>query len=161
NLLGPLCNPAGPDHQVLGVSDPEMGAVMIEALGELGVQRALVVHGEDGLDEISLAAPTRTWTLAGEGRLSPADFGFAPCDPAAVRGGDVATNLAIARHVLAGHDGPHTRLVLCNAAAALVLSGRACDLVEGVALARESLVSGAASAVLQRLQKEARHARAA
>ncbi|MCB9688184.1 MAG: anthranilate phosphoribosyltransferase [Alphaproteobacteria bacterium] len=141
NLLGPLCNPARPDVQVLGVSRPEHGPLMAAALAALG-RRAVVVHGEDGLDEVTLCGPTRTWTVSDaavvEGRITPEDLGLPTRRPEELRGGDVTTNVAVARSVLAGAPGPHTDLVLANVA--LALGG---DLRDGVARAREGLTGGA------------------
>lgn len=141
NLLGPLCNPARPARQVLGVSRSEHGPLMAAALAELG-REAVVVHGEDGLDEVTLCGATRTWTVTEggvtEGRITPEDLGLPTRRPEELRGGDVATNVAVARAVLAGEPGAHTDLVLANVAVAL-----GPDLREGVARAREGLAGGA------------------
>ncbi len=148
NLLGPLCNPAGADHQLLGVSDPALAPVMAGALRLLGSRRVLVVHGTDGLDELSASAPSHTWTVddngVKEGMVSPDAFGLAPVPLAAVQGGDVATNVAIFHAVMAGEDTPHARLVRLNAAAALTVAGAADALPAALALATEALRSGAA-----------------
>lgn len=162
NLLGPLCNPAGADRQLLGVGDPSAAAPMAAALAALGSARVLVVHGDDGLDELSPCAPTRTWLVEGgavtEGRFAPEDVGFERLAPEAIRGGDIEANVAIARRVLAGEAGPHTQLVLLNAGAALWVAGRADDIRGGVALAEETLKSGGALRVLNHYREAARDA---
>ncbi|MCB9672145.1 MAG: anthranilate phosphoribosyltransferase [Alphaproteobacteria bacterium] len=148
NLLGPLCNPAGAGRQLLGVSDPALAPLLAETLGVLGSDRVLVVHGEDGLDELSLAARTRTWRLSGgrvvEGTVDAVDLGLLRSPPESFRGGDVPTNVAIFHRVLGGEPGPHTDLVVLNAAAALEVAGVADTLSDGLRLAREAVASGAA-----------------
>jgi anthranilate phosphoribosyltransferase len=154
NLLGPLTNPALPEAQVVGVPRPELTELVARCLGRLGVRQAWVVHGA-GLDEMSPAAPTRvsecrdgtvrTFTIV------PADAGCAPCDAQDLRGGDAARNAAIARAVLAGAAGAPREAVVLNAAAALLVAGIAADLLDGARRARESLDSGAAALVLERV----------
>lgn len=166
NLLGPLCNPAGADHQLLGVSDPSQAPAMIRALAALGSRRVVVVHGEDGLDEISLAAPTRTWTLVdgeiAEGRIDPRELGLDLVPHDQLCGGDVERNRQICEQVLSGEDdGPHTRLVLLNAAAALQVAGTVADLTDGYRLAEESLRGGRARRVLERYRQVTEGVRAA
>lgn len=155
NFLGPLTNPAGADRQLLGVSDRHYQETMAEALNVLGSVRALVVSAEDGLDELSLAARTRVIEVA-DGRTSewfvePGQFGLAPAELASVAGGTPTENAAVTRAVLAGEPGPHRDLVLLNAAAAIYVGGLATDLEEGVAKAADSIDSGAAAKVLERL----------
>lgn len=154
NVLGPLTNPAGARSQVLGVATADLVERTAAVLALLGSHHALVVHGDDGIDEISLSAPTLVSEVrAGEVqtyRIAPEDFGLARADRAAVRGGDSATNAAIARSVLHGNDGAHREVVLLNAAAALVASDLADDLEDGLRLAAQSIDSGAAA---QRLDK--------
>jgi anthranilate phosphoribosyltransferase len=156
NLLGPLTNPAGASRQLLGVFDPAWVEALALALRELGSERAMVVHG-DGLDEIALHAETRVAELR-DGRvrtytLRPEDAGLARAPLAAIRGGDVRENVAIARSVLAGEKGPRRDVVLLNAAAALTVAGGAGDLREGVALAGRAIDSGAAARLVDRLRE--------
>jgi len=160
NLLGPLTNPAGASAQVVGVYDESYTELMARALGELGVKRAFVVHGADGLDEISISGETYVAELRdGAVRsltLTPEDFGLhrAPLDE--IRGGDAAQNAGIihkilGRSMLYREHGPHREIVLANASAALVAAGRAADFLEGVHLAAKSIDSGAAREKLEAL----------
>jgi anthranilate phosphoribosyltransferase len=153
NLLGPLTNPAGASAQVVGVYDASVTEVMARALGELGVRRAFAVHGADGLDEISISGETRVSELhdgiVRSYSVTPEDFGLrrAPLD--AIRGGDAKQNAEIihkvlGRSMLYRDHGPHREIVLANAAAALVVAGRAADLLDGARLAAKSIDSGAA-----------------
>jgi anthranilate phosphoribosyltransferase len=155
NFLGPLTNPAGARRQLLGVADRRYQETIAEALIGLGSERALVVSAEDGLDELSLSAPTRVIEVA-DGRTSewfvePGQFGLAPIDLERVAGGTPEENAAVTRRVLAGEPGPQRDLVLLNAAAALYVGGLAPDLEAGVAKATEAIDSGAAANVLERL----------
>jgi anthranilate phosphoribosyltransferase len=155
NFLGPLTNPAGAQRQLLGIADRHYQETMAEALIGLGSERALVVSGEDGLDELSLSARTRVIEVA-DGRtaewfVEPGQFGLAPVELERVAGGTPEENAAVTRRVLAGSSGPHRDLVLLNAAAALYVGGLAADLSEGVAKAAEAIDSGAAANVLERL----------
>jgi anthranilate phosphoribosyltransferase len=155
NFLGPLTNPAGATRQLLGVADRHFQETIAEALVGLGSVRALVVAAEDGLDELSLASPTRVIEVA-DGRTSewfvePDQFGLAPAELDAVAGGTPAQNAAAVRAVLAGESGPQRDLVLLNAAAAIYVGGLAADLGEGVAKAAETIDSGAGAAVLEQL----------
>jgi anthranilate phosphoribosyltransferase len=160
NLLGPLTNPAGASAQVVGVYDAKLTELMARALGELGVKRAFVVHGADGLDEISISGVTyiaelrdgvvRSYTV------TPEDFGLRRAPIEAIRGGDAAQNAKIVHKVLGRsmvyrEHGPHREIVLANAAAALVAAGRASDLLDGVRLAKHSIDSGAAREKLEAL----------
>lgn len=162
NLLGPLCNPAGATRQLLGVGDPDGAAPMAAALAALGSERVLVVHGDDGLDELSPCAPSRTWLVEGgavtEGRFTPEEVGFTRLAPEAIRGGDVATNVAIARGVLAGEPGPHSQLVALNAGAALWVGGAADGIVDGIRRAQAILKSGAALRLLETYRRMASEA---
>lgn len=155
NLLGPLANPAGADFQVLGVGRPDLLDTLAAALSLLGPRRALLVSGKDGLDEVSLAGPTFVREVAGSRvrawEWTPDDFGLAPCDTAVLRVPGAAESAAVIRGILAGDDGPPTRVVLANAAAALVAVGRAATPREAVALAADSLASGRARRVLDQL----------
>lgn len=160
NLLGPLTNPAGASAQVVGVYDPGVTELMAQALGELGVKRAFVVHGEDGLDEISLSGETYVSELRDGGvrnhSVIPEDFGLKRAPLEAIRGGDPKQNAEIIRNILERSpvDREHNAyrdIVLANAAAALVTAGRAPNLREGVQVAAESIDSGAAREKLERL----------
>jgi anthranilate phosphoribosyltransferase len=153
NLLGPLTNPARASAQVVGVYDKRLTELMAQALGELGVRRAFVVHGDDGMDEISISGGTHIAELR-DGRVrsfsvSPGDFGLRGAPPEAVRGGDARQNAGIfhkilGRSMLYRDHGPHREIVLANAAAALVAAGRAGNFLDGVRLAADSIDSGAA-----------------
>lgn len=155
NVLGPLANPARVRRQLLGVATPHLGERMARALGALGAERALVVHGEEGLDEISPAGATRVWELRDgaleEYRLRPADAGLEAVDVRGLAGGDVARNRAIALDVLAGGDGAARAAVLLNAGAALYVAGAVRSIRDGATRAREALDSGAARATLEKL----------
>ncbi len=155
NFLGPLTNPAGADRQLLGVADRHYQETIAEALVSLGSVRALVVAAEDGLDELSLAAPTRVIEVA-DGRtaewfVDPGQLALAPAGLESVAGGTPEENAAVTRAVLAGESGPHRDLVVLNAAAAIYVGGLASDLEGGAAKAVESIDSGAAARVLEQL----------
>ncbi|MBO9542473.1 anthranilate phosphoribosyltransferase [bacterium] len=155
NLLGPLCNPLRPSHQVLGVFRHAHVPLMARTLRELGTRRALVVHGHGGLDELSLEGPSEVAELKPDGtirtfQLDPRDAGLQAAPLAALAGGDAPTNARLIRGVLSGEDrGPCRDVVLWNAAAALWIGGAAHDMIAGVALAAEAIDSGAASAKLE------------
>jgi anthranilate phosphoribosyltransferase len=160
NLLGPLTNPANASVQIVGVYHAKLTEFVAEVLGELGVRRAFVVHGADGLDEISLSGETFVSELRdGSVRtfmVTPEDFGLARAPLEAIRGGDAAENAAImhkilGRSLLYREHGAARDIVLANAAAALVAAGRAGDFLEGVRIARESIDSGAAREKLEAL----------
>ncbi|MEJ5364632.1 MAG: anthranilate phosphoribosyltransferase [Desulfosoma sp.] len=155
NMLGPLTNPAGANCQVLGVYAPELTEMFAKALQRLGARRAFVVHGHDGLDEITVCAPTRVTELQ-DGLLRTYDLDperilGRTADPEALRGGSPQENAKILRSILEGAAGPRRDVVVLNAAAALVAAGSAEDLKEGVRLAEQSLDSGAARAKLDAL----------
>jgi anthranilate phosphoribosyltransferase len=155
NLLGPLTNPAGASAQVLGVYDASLTDLLARALAELGSIRAFVVHGADGLDEISLSGETQVAELR-DGQVTsysivPEDFGLRRAPLEAVAGGDAKTNTKILRRVLKGELGPHREIVQANAAAALVAAGRATDFLDGVRLAAQSIDTGAALSKLDAL----------
>ena len=157
NQLGPLANPAGATSQLLGVYAPELTEMFAHALRLLGTRRAFVVHGHDGMDEITICAPTRVSELQ-NGTVKTYDLSsekyFGECAVAAdVVGGDAVANAAILRSVLAGEKGPRRNLVLINAAAALVAANRAPDIAAGLELAAKSIDSGAATAKLDALCK--------
>lgn len=155
NLLGPLANPARVKRQLVGVFARRWVAPLAETLGRLGAERAWVVHGSDGLDELTVTGESHVaeWH---EGRVreftvKPADAGLKLASPAALKGGDAAENAEALRAVLRGIGGPYRDAVLLNAAAALIVAGRAGELREGVALAAKSIDSGAALAALEAL----------
>ena len=155
NLLGPLTNPAGATRQLVGVPRPELTELVAKSLGMLGSQRVWVVHGADGLDEIS----TTGYTKVSECRdgavntfyLHPSDAGLAKAQPEALRGADAAANARIARDVLDGRAGAPRDIVLLNAGASLLIAGAASDLKDGIRQAQAALDDGRASAVLGRL----------
>lgn len=154
NILGPLANPAGVARLVLGVPTPAIGGTIARVLVELGVERALVVHGADGLDEISPTGPTRTWDVSEgevrEGVIDPAALGVPRATLGEIRGGDPARNAAMAREILGGASGAMRTAVLLNAGAACMVAGLAADLPSGMALAGRAIDSGAATLVLDR-----------
>lgn len=155
NMLGPLTNPAGADCQLLGVFAPQLTEMFAEALRRLGSRRALVVHGHDGLDEISACAPTRITELK-DGLLrtydiTPERYLGRRATPDEVAGGDAAFNAALTRRILNGAPGGAREVVLLNAAAALMAAGRAEGFEDGLRLAAESVDSGAARAKLEAL----------
>jgi anthranilate phosphoribosyltransferase len=158
NILGPLSNPAFAQAQVLGVFDRKLVPIMAGALKNVGVERALVVHGSDGLDEITLTGSTYVTELKDgqlrEWVLDPADLGLQLCRPEELAGGTVEENARILLDILEGKDsGPRREVALLNAAAAIYVGGGAETLVEGLELARDSLASGKALIKLEALRK--------
>lgn len=155
NMLGPLTNPAGANAQVIGVYAPQLTEMFAQTLKSLGSLRALVVHGSDGLDEITITGASRITELKdGEVKTStiePEDFGLTRAALAEIKGGDAKQNAQMVVEVLSGEKGARRDIVLLNAAAALMVGNRAGDLQEGIALAAEAIDSGAAIAKLQRL----------
>jgi anthranilate phosphoribosyltransferase len=153
NLMGPLANPARVTRQLIGIARPDYAGPYAQALEQLGTEAALVVSGEEGLDEVSGAGPTiaiSVGKLALPDRLAPEDAGLPRHAIAAIRGGDPDYNAAALRRLLAGEHGAYRDAVLLNAAAALIVAGKAADLTEGVAQAADTLDSGAAQALLDR-----------
>jgi len=152
NSLGPLTNPAGARYQLIGVGEPALAGKVAEVLSRLGTGRVLVVHGEDGLDEVSLSGPTTVREVQGASvrqyTLTPEDAGLPRTPLLAVKTGTKEENAARLRAVLAGSPGPDRDYVLINAGAGLVAAGRAAGVREGVALAAEAIDSGAAAGVL-------------
>ncbi|HTF36541.1 MAG TPA: anthranilate phosphoribosyltransferase [Myxococcota bacterium] len=152
NCLGPLLNPVGVKRQLVGVYAAGLVATLATALGALGAERALVVHGEDGLDEITTTAKTRASLLDGgqltELVLDAAELGLPRARLEDLCGGDARENAMMVRAVLSGEPGPRRDIVVLNAAAALWVAGAARGLAEGLVVARESIDSGAASARL-------------
>lgn len=157
NLLGPLTNPAGARRQVVGVSRPEHTELLARALGALGTERAWVVHGAGGLDELSTLGHTKVSEVR-DGMVNtfyvdPADVGLARATIEDLRGGDAAENAAFVQAVLAGERGPRRDIVLLNAGAALFVAGAAASLADGVVRAAESLDSGRARAALDAFRR--------
>lgn len=154
NCLGPLLNPAGAPYQLLGVGRPGLLELLAGALAELGARRALLVCSMDGLDEVSLSAPTRVIEVRGRHTTcwewTAKDFDLEPCALAELRAEGPAESAAIIRGILEGKPGPAMRMVLANAAAALVAAERASQPAEGVHLARQAIASGRAKQVLER-----------
>lgn len=148
NCLGPLLNPVGAPNQLVGVYAKELVQPIAEALGQLGAARALVVHGSDGLDEITTTGSSSAALLeAGSVRsfeIDPGELGLATAGPDDLRGGDAAANAAILRAILAGEGGPRRDIVLLNSAGALWASGAVSNLAEGLERARASIDSGRA-----------------
>jgi anthranilate phosphoribosyltransferase len=154
NLLGPLTNPAGARRQVIGVASPAVGPKLAAALQLLGAESAWVVHGDDGLDEITTTTTTTVWDGSSEERvIDPLAYGIARATPADLAGGEPATNAEVCVAVLGGEEGPVADAVALNAAAALVVAGAAPDLAAGLDAARESLASGRAATALERLRE--------
>jgi anthranilate phosphoribosyltransferase len=155
NLIGPLANPAGARRQVLGVFAPHLVPVMARTLAELGCDRAFVVHGEGGVDEISTSGPTRIAEVRGgevrEFEVTPEELGVERAPLEALRGGDAAHNAALLRSLLRGEDGPRRSAVLLNAGAAIAAAGLCETIRDGVALAARSIDSGAANDRLEKL----------
>lgn len=165
NALGPLLNPVGVRRQLVGVYASALVPTLAAALGQLGAERALVVHGEDGLDEITTTAPTRAALLESgavrEETLDPERLGIPRARPDDLRGGDAAANAAIVREVLGGVRGPRRDIVAVNAAGALWAAGVAAGLREGLDLATASIDSGAARARLDALVRASQSTEAA
>ncbi|HEY7916752.1 MAG TPA: anthranilate phosphoribosyltransferase [Acidimicrobiales bacterium] len=169
NYLGPLANPGGARFQVVGVNDPAMADTMLGVLAANGARRAMVVYGDDGLDELSTTGPSTVHELVAGAdghaetsryRVDPAEFGFAPAVIDDLRGGDAAFNAGAIRDVIAGQPSPHRDIAVLNAAAALMVIGRADDLPAGVALACSVVDDGRAQAVLDALIRVSREASA-
>jgi anthranilate phosphoribosyltransferase len=157
NLLGPLTNPAGARRQVIGVSRPEHTELLARALGSLGAERAWVVHGAGGLDELSTLGHTKVSELR-DGMVNtfyvhPADVGLPRASIGDLAGGSAAENAGMVERLLAGESGPRQDIVLLNAGAALFVAGQAPSLGDGVAAARDSITSGRARDVLQKLRQ--------
>jgi anthranilate phosphoribosyltransferase len=151
NLLGPLANPAGVSRQLVGVASPELVPLYRQAMGLLGTNRALVVSGEEGLDEISIAGPSRIAAIGIDGlssRVTPADAGLGTHSLAAIRGGDAAHNAAALRRLLQGETGAYRDAVLLNSAAALMVADEVNDLRTGCEEAAEAIDKGLAKALL-------------
>lgn len=155
NLMGPLCNPAGAKRQLVGVFARKWLMPMAEALALLGSERAWVVHGSDGLDEITTTGPTYAVELL-DGKLRtfeivPEDAGLKRAKPEDLKGGDAATNAAALRTLLHGRGGPYRDIVVLNTAAALIIAGKVTDLRSGADMALDAIVNGKAAKVLESL----------
>ena len=155
NLLGPLTNPAGASRQLVGVPRPELTELVARSLALLGAERAWVVHGADGLDEISTTGYTKVSECRGGSvntfYVHPSDFQLAKAAPEALRGGEASENADIAKRILAGEGGPARDIVLLNAGVSLLIAEQVATVPEGVQRSAEAIDSGAASAVLERL----------
>jgi anthranilate phosphoribosyltransferase len=155
NILGPLANPAGASRLMIGVADGSMAERMAGVLAARGADRALIVHGDDGLDELTISTTSHVVEVRdGQVRsyeVDPTALGIDRAPAESVVGGDPATNAALARRVLDGEHGPHRDIVTLNAAAALVTAGLADDLAEGIEAARATIDDGRAAGALDRL----------
>jgi anthranilate phosphoribosyltransferase len=161
NLIGPLANPAGARSQLIGVGRPELLDRLADCLAQLGPTSAYLVHGSDGLDEVTLAGPTAVRRVA-DGRVeqltwTPADFGLPVCAGADLHAADARHSAERIRSVLAGSAGPARDIVLANAAAALLAAGRAGSLREGVERAARAVAEGRAAHALERLIAASHH----
>jgi anthranilate phosphoribosyltransferase len=162
NLLGPLTNPAGATRQIVGVPRSELTELLARALMHLGSERAWVVHGADGIDEISTTGHTKVSECrAGAVHtfyVHPSDFGVPKASPADLKGGDAQANAAIVSGILDGNAGPPRDVVLLNAGSALFVSGTVADVRTGIARAAEAIDSGAARATLDRMVRASQEA---
>lgn len=153
NLIGPLANPAGTSYQLLGVFDKSWVRPMAEALKELGTVSALVVHGADGLDEITLTGDTYCARLQNgqisEFTLTPSDFGLPTISSESIKGGDATTNARALMELLQGKPSSYRDIVVANAGATLELCGKSSDLKQGVALAQKAIDTGSALKILE------------
>ncbi len=160
NLIGPLTNPAGAQAQVMGVPSPELARTIADVFALLGTTRAWVVHGFGRIDELSPAGANLVFEVVGdevrERTVDPGELGLEPCEPAALAGGEPAANADAIRRILGGETSGRSDAVLLNAAAALVTSGTASDLQEGLELGRDAIASGAAA---ERLEQAAAFSR--
>jgi anthranilate phosphoribosyltransferase len=158
NILGPLTNPAGAKFQVIGVPSKELGEKIASVLYRLGTDHSLVVHGTDGMDEISISGKSLVWDITEHGvsppyEILPEDLGFMKASVTQISGGKARQNARILRGVLAGEVGVRRNVVVMNAAAALVAGNQATDLKEGVRIAEKAIDSGQALAKLDELIK--------
>ena len=155
NLLGPLTNPAGARIQLVGIYKGVRTATIAGVLAKLGASRAMVVHGSDGMDEITLTGETEISEVRNGAvstyTVTPAQFDLAPCAPEALAGGDAACNADIIRRILRGEQGPRADIVALNAGAVICLAGKAATHANGIARARDAVASGAALKKLEQL----------
>jgi anthranilate phosphoribosyltransferase len=163
NLAGPLTNPAGARAQLVGVFSPSAVSLVAESLSRLGVRHAYVVHGQDGLDELTLSGKTDVAEVRGQTvrnfTVKPGDAGLPQSSLQMVAGGDARENARLIELILQGEPGPRRDVVLLNAAAALLIAGRATDLAGGVRLAADAIDSGAGVRLLASLRKVVAHSR--
>jgi anthranilate phosphoribosyltransferase len=157
NILGPLSNPAGAKNQVIGVYDPKLTGVLANVLKDMGSKHVMVVHGKDGMDEITLTTTTSISELKNnvikEYYFNPQDYGLALCKPADLLGGDPKENAVITTSILLGVKGPQRDIALLNAAAAIIVAQKADSFPLALSLAEESIDSGAAYRKLEKLIK--------
>lgn len=155
NILGPLTNPAKPQYQVLGVYDEYLLEPVARVLQNLGIKRALVVYGQDKLDEISLSSNTSVCEINGDEikkyEIDPRDFGFEYCSKKDLEGGDAVENAEITKSILRGEKSPRRNVVLLNAAAGFYTYGKANSLEEGIKIAEEIIDSNKAFETLEKL----------
>jgi anthranilate phosphoribosyltransferase len=155
NILGPLTNPAGADSQLLGVYRDDLAEKLAHVLKNLGCKRGFVVHGMDGMDEVTLTTATRiaevTPQAVSVGMIQPSDFGFNVCKMDDLHGGDARENAEIVRAILTGQKGPKRDIVLLNAAFGLIAAGKAVDPAAGIVSAADAIDSGRAMGQLERL----------
>ena len=156
NVLGPLSNPAGATHQLIGVYESRWLEVLARVLGNLATVHALIVHGQDGLDEITTTTSTSVYELykgkINNYQINPRDFGFKEASPEDLQGGDAALNAGILLDVLSGKPGPKRDIVVLNAAAAIYAADKAASIKDGVKLAVKSIDSGKALKKLKLLK---------
>ncbi len=153
NLIGPLANPASVSRQLVGVAAPDLVPVYAEAIGLLGMERAMIVSGEEGLDELSVSGPSRIATIGfslASDRVTSEDAGLVSYPLEELRGGEADYNAAALRRLLAGEQGAYRNAVLLNSAGALIVAGQAADWREGAAQAAHAIDSGKAGALLDR-----------
>lgn len=157
NILGPLTNPAGATHQLLGVYDYKLTKPVAQALGELGSKHALVVHGDDGLDEVTTSDSTQVSELKGgkvtSYEITPMEFGIRKSKPGELKGGDASQNAKIAIAVLSGEKGPQRDIVIINAGCAIYAADGAKSIKEGIEIAEESIESGEGLKKLEQLKE--------
>ena len=155
NFIGPLSNPARVQRQVIGINDPAMAPTVVGVLQQREAPRAMIVHGHDGMDELTTTGRSTIWEIrdgdVSQYDLDPRDLGLAVVDLDQLQGGDAAVNAAIAHRVLAGEAGPYRDIITLNAAAGLVVAGAADDLESGLAQAAAAIDEGAARRALDRL----------
>jgi anthranilate phosphoribosyltransferase len=157
NVLGPLTNPAGARHQLIGVGHPDIAEKLANALARLGSEHAVLVHAEEGLDELGLSGPSRVTEYDARADsvrtylIAPSEFGLAEAPRGALAGGDLAKNVSITTAILSGDDGPRRDAVLLNAGAGIYAANVADSIAEGIAMAREAIDSGRALERLKRL----------
>lgn len=161
NILGPLANPAGANMELMGVYDEALVEPLAQVLANLGVKRAMVVYGTDGLDEISMSAPTKVCEVQNGSftsyTLTPEEFGFTRCDKNALAGGTPEENAAITREILAGVPGAKRDAVLLNSGAAIYLAGKAANIQEGIDIAKDIIDSGKAMEQLELFARISNH----